>query len=106
MGMKPRRKPELKKVPCKQCKGTGSINRHWAAGGGRIGYRSWMEPCPSCRMRVIATIPLEGVERVKFTLAHMKGGPIEEQYRYETEDEIWNENIGRYNWKPVSPNVR
>ena len=96
MGMKPRKKPALKKVPCKECNGTGRVNRHWAAGGGRIGYRSWMEPCPSCRARAIRIEAIDGVDRVKFVLSHMKGGPIDEKYRYEIEGETWINSLKRY----------
>lgn len=79
-----------KKVPCRQCEGKGFVNKHWAAGGGRIGYRSWMAICDSCRRR--AGI-MDGFEK---TLELFKATVAPEEYRFEIEGEVWDPDKKRY----------
>jgi hypothetical protein len=79
-----------KRIPCQECKGKGFINQHWAAGGGRIGYRSWMAICPSCRRR--AGI-MDGFEK---TLELFKMTVAPEEYRFEIEGETWDPDKKRY----------
>lgn len=39
---------EHNQMNCTTCNNTRKVHRSWAAGGGRIGYRSWLEDCPDC----------------------------------------------------------
>jgi hypothetical protein len=115
MGMKPREKPAMfrtnggdeydfeglnpppsliicpyKKIPCQECNGKGFVNQHWAAGGGRIGYRSWMAMCSSCRRRAGA---MAGIDEM---LKLLKKNVAPEQFRFEIEGEIWDPDKKRY----------